>query len=277
MLSIPIWSWRKPGLYIILSFTATALLTGCAPSPVVTPAALSEKALLCVEGWECSYGPLDTPIPGAADKSNAPSKSPTSGLRDQAVLGNIQGHVTVRGATGVDPAPARNGATLWTEGTLQTDQDARARITFQPEGSVINIGPDSNLTLKEITLHPDGQPVLRFQLGSGQIWILPRHGALVTVKTNAGTAVSQGSPMSVSYDANANTVQASCLQGICSLQNDEGEIFLTDSMMAVFEHGKIPYSYEQMSGDLFQQWVNENTDLKDYFGGRLPEWLPPPN
>lgn len=267
------WSQIKPRFGVILVIVMALLLSGCARSPVVTPKALSQRAQLCVEGWECTFDPVNTPVPNAP-KTKVGNTQPGK-TAQQAILSKVQGQVTLMGSS--SPRPATMNTTLSVDSALQTGSDGQARVILQPEGTVVNVGNNSKLMLKEISENPDGKTSLRLQLASGQIWILPRNGTQTTVKTDAATAISLGSPMGVSFEPETSTARASCLQGICSLQNEQGEIVLTASMMATFVHGDLPYSSEQMSGDLVQQWVNENTNLKDYFGGDPPQWLPRPN
>ena len=266
------WTQIKPISSIILVIM-TLLFAGCARSPVVTPQVLSQRAQLCVEGWECTFDPAHTPAPNTTttkEKSTQPGKA-----AQQAILSKVEGQVTLTENSSPQPAPA--DTTLCVGSALQTGSDGQARVILRPEGTVLNVSSNSRLRLKEISVNPDGKTNLRLQLDSGQIWILPRNGTQTTVKTDAATAISLGSPMGVSFQPETRTARASCLQGICSLQNEQGEIVLTASMMATFEHGELPYSYEQMSGDLLQKWVNENTDLRDYYGGKLPKWFPAPD
>lgn len=147
---------------------------------------------------------------------------------------------------------------------------------IRPEGTVINVGRNSSLVLKGFSSNADGKSEIHVTLDAGRIWILPR-GDRLAIKTEIGTASADDSPLGVSFDPNAANLAASCLEGICSLKNDEGEVILTSGMMATISNGHLPYSSEQMNGDILQEWANENPDLKDYFGSGMPGWLPSPD
>jgi hypothetical protein len=157
--------------------------------------------------------------------------------------------------------------------SVQTDSSGRAHLIIQPEGTSINIGHNSSFSVKSLSSSSEGRPEIHITLDKGKIWILPR-GGQVAIKTDVGTASSNGSPLGANYDPSISNLEASCLEGICSLKNEEGEVILTPGMMATIKAGYLPYSSEQMSGDVLQEWADENPDLKDYFGGNLPGWLP---
>ncbi len=170
---------------------------------------------------------------------------------------------------------AQSGMLVPAGASIQTNASSRARLTIRPEGTAINIGQNSSLIIK--SLLPSGrQSDLRITLNAGKIWVLPR-GGQIAVKTEIGTASSNGSPLGVRYDSDSANLEASCLEGLCSLKNDQGEIILTSGMMAVISGGNLPYSSEQMNGDMLQEWVDENSNLTEYFGGKVPGWLPSPD
>lgn len=267
----------KFGLLVIVAF----LIGGCASQPAATQSSESVRVLRCTEGWGCVSGPEDTPLPALTDNGRAqtdPSSqltaSPASAAR-QIFVSNIQGSVMVQETPNGNYVPAQSGMMIPFGTSIQTDGSGRVRLTIQPEGAAINIGHNSSFAIKSLSSSADDKPETHIILDAGKIWILPR-GGQIAIKTEIGTASSDGSPLGVTYDPSALNLEASCLEGICSLKNDEGKVILTSGMMATINEGHLPYSSQQMSGDVLQEWADENPNLKDYFGGKIPGWLPNP-
>ncbi|MCL4529879.1 MAG: hypothetical protein M1282_10755 [Chloroflexi bacterium] len=267
----------KFGWFIIIAL----LIGGCASAPA-TQSPESLRVLQCTEGWSCVSGPEDTPLPSSTDggraqtgSSSQPGASPAPAA-GQVLVHAIQGKVAVQETPGGNYVPAQTGVIIPVGASIQTDGSGRARLTIQPRGTAINIGRNSSLAVKSLSSNGSSKLEIHVTLDAGKIWILPR-GDQVAVKTEIGTASADGSPFGADYDPNAKNLAASCLEGICSLKNDEGEVILTSGMMATISNGHLPYSAEQMSGDILQEWANENPDLKDYFGSNFPGWIPDPN
>ncbi len=180
--------------------------------------------------------------------------------------------MTVLASSADTGRPAQAGEQLEVGTQIQTGANGHLSFMLQPEGSIVHLGPNSIATLKNLSSDARGQADVRILLDSGRIWVLPKGGQLL-IKTSLGMSSTTGSPMGVNYDPEPAYLQSSCLEGLCSLKNDEGEIILTSGMMATILDGHLPYSSEQMNGEVLQEWVNENPDLESYFGGKLPGWL----
>ena len=268
----------KCGWLIIVAL----LIGGCASQPNTTQSPESLRVLQCTEGWSCVSGPEDTPLPSSTDGRRAqtnpslpPITSPATAAQ-QILVSDMQGNVSIQETPNGNCVPAQLGMMIPPGVLIQTDSSSRTSLIIQPDGTTINLGHNSSLSIKSLSSNADGKSELHVTLDTGKIWILPRGGQVI-IKTEIGTASSDGSPFGISYDPIAANLGASCLEGICSLKNDEGEVILTSGMMATISDGHLPYSSEQMNGDVLQDWVNENPNLKDYFGSKMPGWLPSPN
>jgi len=263
---------------------AAALSGGCGLQPAKNPTPQSLEVLECIEGWGCVRDAANTPPPGPTGTGQRPTSLPShpkisaGTVRPrQASWTQLQGDVRVQNTPDGAYLPAQAGAAIPVGSSIRTGSSGFATLTFQPDGTLMRVGSNALLAIKSLTLGTDGRPETHIVLDRGQLWVLPQ-GGQIAVKTNVATAsTDNGSPLGVSYDPASATLRASCLQGICSLRNEQGTVILTSGMMAIVSGGELPYSSQQMDGQDLQEWVDENPGLPTYFGGQVPSWLPTPD
>ncbi|MBI3167347.1 MAG: FecR domain-containing protein [Chloroflexi bacterium] len=199
----------------------------------------------------------------------SPAESAPTGNSEQApagreaVVSDFENEVTVKATSDSEFIPAEKGFVLQQGGSLQTGDSSRARLDLMPEGTIIRVAPNSAFTLPEIT-ETDGAPKTSIQLFFGKIFVLLNGGSL-DVQTPSGVASVRGSLLSVSYDPETGRVQAACLEGHCTLENENGEeVELEEGESAyVDEEGNV----EELDGidqDEVQDWLDEAPELDGF-------------
>lgn len=212
--------------------------------------------------------------PPAPTESGRASNPPSSSPR-QAAVKEISNSVSVRADMNANFVAAQTGMTLTIGGSVKTGDNSRARIDLLPDGTIVRVGPNSLYTVAALNVDQDGKPTTQIKLDFGQIWILLKGGSL-QVETPSGVASVRGSLLGVSYDPNTKKLRASCLEGNCALQNDQGEVELTDGQESTIEEDQPPSEAEQMNEEEIRQWVDENPDAQEFFENGVPDWLPSP-
>ncbi|MBI3739660.1 MAG: FecR domain-containing protein [Chloroflexi bacterium] len=221
-----------------------------------------------------SCGSGQSAPPPASTQSGPASNPPSSSLR-QATVNEISNAVSVRADQNAEYIAAQSGMTLTIGGSVKTGDNSRARVDLLPDGTIVRVGPNSLYTVTALNMDQDGKPTTHIKLEFGQIWVLLKGGSL-QVETPSGVASVRGSLLGVSYDPDAKKLQASCLEGHCALQDDQGEVELTDGQESTIEEDQPPSEPEQMSEEEIQQWVDENPDAQEFFDNSTPDWLPSP-
>ncbi len=214
-------------------------------------------------------------VPPPASTGSGPASNPLSSSPRQATVNEISNEVSVRLGQSADFTAAQNGMKLSVGDSVKTGDNSRARVDLLSDGTIVRVGPNSLYTVTALDIDQDGKSATRIKLDFGQIWVLLKGGSL-QVETPSGVASVRGSLLGVNYDPNAKKLQASCLEGHCSLENDQGEVELTDGQESTIEEDQAPSDAEQMSEEEIQQWVNENPDAQEFFENGSPEWLPSP-
>ena len=171
---------------------------------------------------------------------------------------------------------AQEGMIIFVGGGVQTFQGGRASLNLRPEGTIIRVGPNTIFTLQTLMTEDNG-PLTRIKLDFGQIWILLNGGSL-EVETPSGVASVRGSLLGVSYDPADEHMEAHCLEGDCTLENDFGGVKFTNGQESNINGDKGPSNVEDMDKSEIQAWVNENPDAWEYFDGEdIPDWMPEPD
>ncbi|SRR5258706_802658 len=213
---------------------------------------------------------------GACSSGNPPAQASTSettaqpvvtesqSTTRQAVISEVQNNVSARQTSNNELAPASNGLSIFLSGSIETGEDGRARLDLLPEGTIVRVGPNSSFSLPVLT-EENGAPKTKLELLYGKIFILLKGGSL-DVHTPSGVASVRGSLLSVQYDADKGRIEADCLEGHCSLENENGDdVELTDGQASFIEGDEQPPSDpEAINREGVQDWLDENPDLQDY-------------
>lgn len=119
---------------------------------------------------------------------------------------------------------------------ILTKSEGRAKIEYF-DGIIVRVGPKTLFTVTEQSQTEDQSLISRIRLMMGQIFI--KHGdgyyqGQFEVDTPSGLAAVKGTMMSVQITADGQTL-VTCLEGVCALSNDKGELTLTEGQGASIE------------------------------------------
>jgi hypothetical protein len=180
----------------------------------------------------------------------------------EAVLSEIENDVTVESVL------ANVGMVISVGQTVQTGENSRAKLNLNPEGTIVRIAPNSSFTLSQIN-EENGAPKTSLKLLFGKVFVLLKGGSL-DVETPSGVASVRGSLLSVRYNPETNRVRASCLEGICSLQNEAGdEIEFTQNQSVFIDEDGNLSEIEEIDRDEIEEWL-EFSELEDFLD-ELPD------
>lgn len=208
---------------------------------------------------------IESTQPVAVNESATESTVPAR----EAVLSQIEKTVSARASSESDFSPATINMKLLPTGGVETGDDGRARVDLLPEGTIVRVGPNSSFMIP-ILIEENGEPQTVIELFFGKIYIILNGGSL-DVKTPSGVASVRGSLLSVEYDMQTERISAACLEGHCSIENEDGEeIEIPEGMESFIEAGELPMEPFPMDQDEVQAWLDENPDL-DEFMEELPD------
>jgi hypothetical protein len=206
---------------------------------------------------------------GACQKTESaphPDSAASQPVQEATRLGVIvetSNTVSAQTAPDKERVAAQIGMELLPGGSLETGGDGRARIDLKPEGTIVRVAPNSTFRMKEIK-EENGQPQTTIELLSGKMFILLKGGSL-NVATPSGTAAVRGSLLSVEYKPDKKVVIAACLEGHCSLKNENGvEVELEGGQSSYIEDEGDPSEPEAIDRQDIQDWLDENPDLLDF-------------
>lgn len=204
---------------------------------------------------------LDTTKPEASALP-ASVQSPATTTR-QAVVTEIKNTANVRLTSDSEALPAESGMVIQTGGGLETGDDGHARMDLKPEGTIVRVGPNSSFLIPQIT-EENGQPKTTIQLLFGKMYILLNGGSL-DVKTASGTASVRGSLLGVEYYPGQNAIKATCFEGHCALENEQGnEVELDEGESSYIEGDNAPTEPEVVDQEDVQALLDETPELPEF-------------
>ncbi|MBN2044837.1 MAG: FecR domain-containing protein [Anaerolineales bacterium] len=174
-----------------------------------------------------------------------------------AMLSEFSGRVQVMKATkGVFEA-ASTDFLLEVNDQVLTGEDGRARIDIS-DGTIIRLSPLSNFVLTSIEDSGQGT-ITRLKLNIGRLWIILK-GGVVEVDTPSGLASVRGSYLHVWVDPLTGETNITCLEGICTLGNDQGTLSLVAGQTAhIRGKGKAPEAGKMDHQDV-NEWLEANPE-----------------
>lgn len=215
--------------------------------------------------------------PSAEASSTAEAETQPTETNDQvtttreAVISEFDFKVSVRVAAEGDYILATPGMSIQVGGAVQTNATGHARLDLKPEGTIVRVAPNSAFTLSQLE-ESKGEPKSAISLFFGKIFIMLNGGSL-DVQTPSGVASVRGSVMSVSYDPELDRIQVACLEGVCSLIDDEGnEVYMNEGESAYVEMNGQIVQLEGIDQGEILIWLEEVPELKDFMNA-----LPNPN
>ena len=224
----------------------TLLLVACSPASIPTETFLATEESLTAEA-----------------ESTASENNQQVEAGREAVLSEIENDVTAKIDTSSEFSSATVGLIIPIGGTIQTGDDSRAKLSLNPDGTIIRVGPNSSISFSEIT-ESNGEPKTTLELLFGKVFVLLNGGSL-EVETPSGVASVRGSLLSVQYNPETKRTRASCLEGECSLENEAGEeVEMTEGESAFIDETGEMSEVGEMDQDEVQDWLEENPELNEF-------------
>lgn len=221
----------------------------------------------------CACSPADS-TPETHTTESPSVESTVSGSNEQvetsreAVLSEIENDVTAKVESSSEFSSASVGMVIPVGGTIQTGDDSHAKLNLTPENTIVRVGPNSSFTLSQIN-NENGEPKTTLELLFGKVFILLNGGSL-EVQTPSGVASVRGSLLSVQYNPETNRVRASCLEGECALENEDGEeVELVEGQSVFIDEDGDLSDITEIDRDEIEDWLEENPEL-DEFMDELP-------
>lgn len=181
----------------------------------------------------------------------------------EAILSDFENDVTAKIESSGEFSSASVGLIIPVGGTIQTGDDSRAKLNLTPENTIVRVGPNSSFTLSQMN-NENGEPRTILQLLFGKVFILLNGGSL-EVQTPSGVASVRGSLLSVQYDPETNRMRASCLEGECALENEDGEeVEMMEGESAFIDEAGEMSEVGEMDQDEVQDWLDENPELDEF-------------
>ncbi len=237
------------------------LLTACSSPRAATEAGSSPE----------QANPTTKPATATAiDTSASPTLKATSIPESTrtATFTEITNVVDARSSNSVDYAPASLGQILKVSGEARTGEDGKARLDLAPEGTIIRVAPNTIFTVLELS-GDETNPKSKLELLFGKIFILLKGGSL-DVQTPSGVASVRGSLLGVFYNPDTKVLSATCLEGHCSLGDNDEYIELTEGQAADIFDGELSDEPRFMTADELGEWLEEAPELRDFID-ELPD------
>jgi hypothetical protein len=167
------------------------------------------------------------------------------------VSGAVQATVAGSVTTGYD------GLSLHVQDKVVSGADGRARISF-PNGSFVRQGPNSSVVIHGVNDEFGFNSLL--SLSIGEIWIALTQGT-IEVDTPSGVASVRGSYLSVQFNPQTGQLIVTCLEGVCSLANSAGGVFIAAGHKAIISGISAPPAVQEMSDEDFNRWLQNNPEV----------------
>ncbi len=203
-------------------------------------------------------GPLPEQSSAAASSSQPDLPTAEDFL---ATISPVQGDIYWRQETKRDWLNIHTEQGLDTGNQVLTKAEGRAKIEYD-DGIIVRVGPHTLFTVTEQTQTEDLNLISRIRLIMGQIFI--KHGegyyqGKFEVETPGGLAAVKGTMMSVQINAEGQTL-VTCLEGVCSLSNDSGELTLTEGQGARMDDKDLPPQPAEIEDWQLNDWMENDPD-----------------
>jgi hypothetical protein len=201
------------------------------------------------------------PLPEQNTSTASSQPNPLTSGNFLATISPVQGEIYWRQQTEKDWFTINNQQGLDTGNQILTKAEGRAKIEYF-DGIIVRVGPHTLFTVTEQTQTEDLNLISRIRLMMGQIFI--KHGegyyqGKFEVETPSGLAAVKGTMMSVQTNAEGQTL-VTCLEGICSLSNDSGELTLTEGQGARIDGEGQPPQPAEIEDWQLNDWIENDPD-----------------
>jgi hypothetical protein len=216
---------------------------------------------------------------GCAEATQPPTEAPQT-ARLLTIL-SVEGIVQVRATPDAEPVAAHPDQTLAVGAEVITGADGEAVIEMD-DGTVIVISSESSFVVQALEGTPES-PISQFFLGLGEIFAFHEgelsDDASFEIETPNGVAAIRGSMIQLTFNPVTGRVEATCMEGHCSLTAAGVTVDLTGGQFVVIEGFDLPPGEVFVMDDSqLQAWIDAANAATG--GGvtiRLPEvTLPPP-
>jgi hypothetical protein len=204
-----------------------------------------------------------------AESTGATSAPETAAPVREGVLSEIENTVSVRKTSADAVVAAGQGMSILEGGSVETGDDGRVRIDLMPEGTIVRVGPNSSFNVSKL-IEAGGESQTTLELLFGKVFILLKGGTL-NVETPSGVASVRGSLLSVEYDSETGRTSATCMEGDCVVQGEDGEEYdLPEGQESFIDEGESPSDPFLMDQDEVEEWLDWNPEM-DEFMSELPD------
>lgn len=170
-----------------------------------------------------------------------------------AIISELSGKVQVLKPAVGEFTQAELATFLEVNDQVLTGDDGRVKIDLS-DGTIIRLSPLSNFVLRQIETTDQGT-LTRLQLNIGRLWIILNGGELY-VDTPSGVASVRGSYLHVWVDPIKEFTNITCLEGICSLENNGRTVSLVAGETADVEGLGADPNAGHMSHTDVAEWLN---------------------
>jgi ferric-dicitrate binding protein FerR (iron transport regulator) len=185
-----------------------------------------------------------------------PAKAPDA---ITALVKELSGGVDfVRGAA--ERIAAYTGLQLEPKDEVYTAGDGRVRLDLS-DGTITRLGPNTLFVMGSTDRKGDGL-IYRVTLYMGEIWIILKGGGM-EVATPYGLASVQGSFMHVKIGREVEETVVTCLEGSCTVGNEEGQVDLVAGLGARMTNLKASPEVRRMSPEEVQEWLETIPEALD--------------
>lgn len=244
---------------IFLAILAISLLSACQSESIPLVAPTSRPASF-IPNTKTPTLPSPMPTEVVATPTVTPTKSPTltasptAELNPLAEVIDLQGDARWRVSAAIDWESASIGQALSLENQVLTRSEAKAVIGYL-DGLLVRVAPKTLFTVTELQEEEDRSLLATIQMLIGQLFISHDgdRGSQIRIETEAGIAGVRGTMMSVKLTISGRMI-VTCLEGVCTVENDYGLIMLNAGQQAEILNANIPPIF---LGDIADYQLNE--------------------
>lgn len=212
-------------------------------------------------------------LPAISPTPTIPTPTPTFDLTLTATnlppqrfasLSEIRGTVQVKANPAAGWTTVSAPMTVPPGATILTSENSSVKVTFT-EGTIVRIGAQTQFTLA--TMSGDtANPSTLLKLDFGKVWTIVTTalgGGKFEVQMPVGVAAVRGSYMSAESNSTDNIEIVTCLEGLCSYNNRNGNVNLITNQQTQSIRGGAPSTPRPLDRNQINDWAKE----------RIPEVL----
>lgn len=186
---------------------------------------------------------------------------PAAGQSGIGTVVAVQGAVNIARAGGTQPGVG--GTTLFVDDRLTTDAGGRAKLVLEGD-SVLDLGPETDLTIEQLSNHPRRglEAVLQLRQGTIRVWVGTGYGGRegrYEVETPTAVVSAHGNAFVVRYYTAAEVTEVLGITGDVSVVGRlavlGGGVQVTAQHYTQVRRGGVPTAPELLSDARLRQYV----------------------